>query len=561
MSKRLFHSILFACIAVIIVSCTSSVPKQAAFIPKDAFLVADFNTAKLAEKCKKGNINWDSLFTNMLKNADPGKSEEMKKQLAKMSEAGIDFTDHFFVYVKMSGSMMTGQSTTTGIVAGMKDASKFETYIKSQQEVSPVQQKDNYSYTILNHELAIGWNKEVAILVYATPPEARDASKVAPNDGQSSVAALDQMMHLKKEESVVSINDFTSLLKEKADILYWTNSEGVVSSIPLVGMTKLGDLFKGTHTAGAINFEDGKAVATVKAYMGKDLADILQKYPSTKADMNMVTQFPSMINGYLCFSFNPKVLQDIIKYAGIESTANQFLEQSGITLEDITKTFTGDMAFILSDYSMKEKTIDFDGEKISYTAPELHYIFNAKIADAASYNKIAAALTTKGFMEQVNGQYLPKDLRGSGWLMNGKNLITGNSDSMVQQYIAGKGNTSLPKDFLNDADGKPFSMFININQFIQQAKTDSSNREMLSLAKSTFKDFRATTDKMEGNSITSHMELYTMNDKENSLVSLIHYMAAAAVEMKHKMDALESGGMVSMDSMQAPIEDSMMKTP
>ncbi len=561
MTKRLFHFILFACIATIVVSCSSSVPKQAEFIPKDAFMVADFNTGRLAEKCKKGNINWDSLFASMLKNADPVKSEEMKKQMAKMSEAGIDFEDHFFVYVKMSGSMMSGQNVTTGLVAGMKDASKFETYIKSQQNVSPVLQKDNYSYTVLNNELAIGWNKDVAILVYSSPQVANDASQVAPNDGKTSLAALDQMMHLKKEESVADIDDFKTLMKEKADILYWTNSEGVVSSIPFVGMTKMADLFKGTHTAGTVNFEDGKAVATVKAYMGKDLADILKKYPSTAADMSMVTQYPSAINGYMSFSFNPKVLLDIIKYAGVESTANQFLANSGITLDDIAKAFTGDMTFIMSDFSMKQNTMDIGGEKINYNSPELHYIFNAKIADVAAYNKIAAALAAKGIMDQVNGQYLPKDLRGTGWLMNGKNLIMGNSDSMVQQYLAGKGNASIPKDVSNDAAGKPMSMFIDINKLMQQVPADSSSMEMMTLAKSTFKDFRATADKMEGNSVTSHMELYTMNDKENSLVTMIHYFAASAMEMKHKMDNMEKGGMVDIDSMQLPMTDTSMIKP
>lgn len=561
MTKRLFHFLLFVCIATIVVSCSSSVPKQAEFIPKDAFMVADFNTGRLAEKCKKGNINWDSLFSSMLKNADPVKSDEMKKQMTKMSEAGIDFEDHFFVYVKMAGSMMSGQNVTTGIVAGMKDASKFETYIKSQQDITPVQQKDDYSYTVLKNELAIGWNKQVAILVYSTPPEARDASQVAPNDGKTSLAALDQMMHLKKEESVAGIDDFKTLMKEKADILYWTNSEGVISSIPFVGMTKMADLFKGTHSAGTLNFEDGKAVATVKAYMGKDLADILKKYPSTAADMNMVTQYPSPVNGYISFSFNPKVLLDIIKYAGVESTANQFLADTGITLDDIAKAFTGDVAFIMSDFSMKQNTMDIGGEKINYTSPELHYIFNAKIADVAAYNKIAAALAAKGIMDQVNGQYIPKGLRGSGWLINGKSLLMGNSDSMVQQYVAGKGNASLPKDISSDANSKPFSMYVDINKFMQQAPVDSSSMEIMTLAKSTFKDFRSTADKMEGNSVTSHMELYTMNDKENSLVTLIHYFAASAMEMKRKMDEMEKGGMVDLDSMQVPMTDTIMVKP
>lgn len=561
MTKRLFQFFLFTGIAMIVVSCSSSVPKQADYISKDAFMVADFNTARLAEKAKKGNINWDSLFTNMLKDADPVKSDEIKKQLSKMSEAGIDFQDHFFVFVKMSGSMMNGQSVTTGVVAGMKDAAKFEAYMKAQQDVTPIQLKDDYSYTVLHNEVGIGWNKHVAILVYATPPEARDASQVVPNDGKTSLAALDQMMHLKKEESVAALDDFKTLMKEKADILYWSNSEGIISSIPFVGMTKMGDLFKGTHSAGTLNFEDGKAVATVKSYMGKDLADILKKYPSTAADMNMVAQYPSPVMGYVCFALNPKILLDIIKYAGVESTANQFLAESGFTLDDIAKAFSGDIAIMVSDYGLKPNTMDIGGEKITYNTLDIKYIFNFKITDVAAYNKIAAGLTAKGFMEQVNGQYLPKNLRGTGWLMNGKNLIMGSNDSLIQQYLAGKGNAALPKDISSAASGKPFSMFVDIQKFLQQGAMDSSSIKMIELAKSTFKDFRSTANKMEGNSVTSQMDLYTMNEKENSFVTLIKYFAASAQLMKQRMQEMEKGGMTDIDSLQPPIVDSMAAQP
>lgn len=555
MRKQLLTCLWFACMAIFVVSCSSSVPKQASFIPKDAFMVMDFNTASLAEKCKKGNINWDSLFTNALKDADSDKASALKTQFSKMTEAGIDFGDHIFSFVKMASSMMTGQNVTVGLVAGMKDAAKFETYIKSQKDVTPIQKKDTYSYTVLNNEVGIGWNKDVAILVYATPPQARNADEVAPNDGKASLDALDQLMHLKKEEAIVAIDDFKTLMKEKADILYWSNSEGIVSSIPLVGMTKLGDLFKGMYTAGTLNFEDGKAVASVKSYFGKDLADILKKYPSPNADMAMVNMYPSPLLGYMNISFNPNVLLDIIKYAGVEATANQFLAQSGFTLEDIIKAFSGDMAFMVSNFRISQKTMDFGGEKINYTKPEFDFIFNMKIADVASYNKIAAALTSKGLMEMKNGRYVPKNMEDAGFLMNGKNLIFANSDSMIQQYLAGKGNPNLPKEISSKANGKPFSFFADIHTILKQAPVDSSNIQSMNMAKATFKDFSSMTEKMNGNSVSSHMELRTMNEKENSLVSLINFFAATANELHQRMRQYDKGGMVDLDSIQTVVPD------
>lgn len=558
MRKQILTCLWFACMAIFIVSCSSSVPKQTAFIPKDAFMVVDFNTASLAAKCKEGNINWDSLFSNALKNSDSEKATEMKEQLSKMSEAGIDFSDHIFTFIKMASSMVAGQNVTVGLVAGMKDAAKFEAYIKAQKNSTPIQKKDTYSVTVLNNELAIGWNKDVAILVYANPPEAKNAEEVVPNDGKSSLAALDQLMHLKKEDAVTALDDFKTLLKEKADILYWSNSEGIVNTIPVVGMTKLADLFKGMHTAGTVNFENGKVVASVKSYFGKDLADILKKYPSPNADMAMVNMYPAPLLGFMNLSFNPKVLLDIIKFAGIDGTANQYLSQAGLTLDDITKAFSGDMAFMASGFRISQKTMDFGGEKINYTKPEFDFIFNIKIADTVSYNKIAAALTNRGLMEMKDGRYVPKNMDDGGFLMNGKNLLLASSDSIIQQYLANKGNTNLPKDISAGAQGKPFSLYIDINTILQQAPVDSSNSQSMALAKTTFKDFSSMTEKMNGNSVASHMEMHTMNEKENSLVSLINFFAASARELHQRMEQYEKGGMVDLDSVQQMAPDTTM---
>ena len=64
------------------------------------------------------------------------------------------------------------------------------------------------------------------------------------------------------------------------------------NSVPLLGMTKIADLFKNSYGAGTVNFENGKVTANFKSYCGKDLADILNKYKSSAADMNMVNQYP-----------------------------------------------------------------------------------------------------------------------------------------------------------------------------------------------------------------------------------------------------------------------------
>ena len=131
--KRIVHyTLLFVVIIFTATSCKKSAPNQTKYIPKDAMFVFDMDWKSLSEKAAKGNINWDSLFKSVADESDDSAIAQGRKLMEDFKNSGVDMESNLFFFLKIGGSMMSGQSATGGIVAGMKDAGMFENYIKKQ---------------------------------------------------------------------------------------------------------------------------------------------------------------------------------------------------------------------------------------------------------------------------------------------------------------------------------------------------------------------------------------------------------------------------------------------
>ncbi|HRH48717.1 MAG TPA: DUF4836 family protein [Panacibacter sp.] len=543
--KRIVHyTLLFVVIIFAAASCKKSAPNQTKYIPKDAMFVFDMDWKSLSEKAAKGNINWDSLFKSVADEGDDSAIAQGRKLMEDFKNSGVDMESNLFFFLKIGGSMMNGQSATGGIVAGMKDAGMFENYIKKQPGAGEIKKESNYSYISIGNDFTVGWNKDVVILS-GSGMQGGSATAPASNTAPQTLAAL---FSQKEEESVAAIPEFLDLMTEKADMLVWTNSGTMMNAVPLLGLTKFADLLKDSFGAGAINFEDGKLVGNFKSYSGKDLADIWKKYAGPTVNMDMVNQYPTPLTGFAAFSFNPEIIKEIIKFGGMEATANQYMQQMGFTLDDITKAFKGDFVIAFSDFGIKETENDYGGMKYKSKTPVGKLVFNATIGDKAAYDKIVAKLAEMGEMEMKNGQYVPKGMGDYiSWNMNGKNLVVATDTELMQQYLAAKGNAAVPEDVASQSKGKSIAFYFDINKILQAIPADSAYLQTSESAKATFKNVIVTSDNFNGKYVGSNFELRTMNDKENSLVTLVKFISQAAKQAAEEEKRYSMGGMSDMD--------------
>ncbi|MEP6844677.1 MAG: DUF4836 family protein [Panacibacter sp.] len=551
MKHTLRFALLFATILLVASSCKKAVPEQTKYIPKDAVFVMDINWKSLSDKAAKGNINWDSLYKSVANDEADSIMNKGKKMMQDFMRSGVDTTKDIFFFVKMGGSIMSGQSISGGVIGAMKDATVFEGYVKKQPRAGEIQKGSNYSFIKLESDLYVGWNSDVVIVtgVQNQGMNYNNDSSVAPAGQGGGAAQLAGLFALKEDESVSSIAAFRDLMAEKADMLFWSNSSSALNSVPLLGMTKIADLLKDSYGAGSINFEDGKVVANFKSYSGKDLAAIWDKYKGPQVNMDMVNQFPVPAEGYAAFSFNPQIIAEIIKYGGFESTVKQFMDKTGFTMDEVLKIFKGDFAVVFGDVAYEETSYTFGDQVFKSKRPSAKLVFNATIGDKAAYDKVAAKLAEEGMMEMKNGQYVPKDFGGMAWSMDGKNLVIATDSTLLQQYLAGKGNAAIPSNIADQSKGKSIAFYVDINKILGGFSKDSSGAEAISVAQSTFRNVMATSENFNGKYVAGNMELNMANEKENSLVSMVKFFAAMSGEAVKIQSRMNHGGMTDMDHM------------
>ena len=552
--KNIFrYPLIFVALILAATSCKKAAPDQAKHIPKDAMFVLDLNWKSLSDKASKGNFNWDSLFKAAA--TDPGDDSDLakgKRELENFIHSGVDTTSNVFFFTTSGGSIMSGQSTTGAVIMNMKDPSKFESYVKSHDKAPEIKKGDGFSYALLSDNLYVGWNKDVVILSGTQQMKKySDSDNASSNSSPTTQQNLSTLFNQKEDASIASVPEFRELMEEQGDMLFWTNSSSVLSSVPLLGLTKFADLFKGSYGAGTVNFENGKAVANYKSYSGKDLADILKKYAGPTVDMSLVDKYPYPVEGFMAFSFNPQIITEIIKYGGVESTVDQYFQKVGFTMDDVTKAFKGDFAIVFSDITTGDKEYEMNGMKFHSNRPSVKLVFTATIGDKAAYDKIVSKLAEQGIMEMKNGQYVPQGMGNEfAFNMDGKHLTIATDNEVMQQYLSGHGNAGVPNDVANEAKGKAAAFYVDINKILQGLSTGTEEKTM-NAAKATFKNAIATGTSFNGKYLESNFELNTVNNNENSLVSLIKFFAAASQKIEKEQEKLRNG-MMDLDSATTP---------
>lgn len=498
-------------------SCHQKETELARFIPKDASMVFIVDAKSVTDKINASGITIDSL-ANLFNKDDKG------MHWSDLKNSGIDLDKSFFVFAKETSSMQTGKTGSFGLVAEVKDKNAVENFFKKQSNNTDVKSENKYHYLSLSKGIIAGWNDAVVII--------SGVSNGAKNniDDTLSRKQLTALFAQEKSNSVASIDEFNNMLKKTGDMHFWINPSGSLNALPMLGMTKINELFEGTYTEGVIDFEKGKAIASAESHINKTLGDIIKKYPSREIKKEMITNFPGALNAFGVVSFNPKVLLDVLHFLGFDMMANNYITQLGFSLNDVMNAFSGDIAFMFARSAGNSTG--------SITTHSSDFLVSLQIGDKAAFDKVINGLMNKNLLSKNGDQYQLGIAGGHGFIIETTNntLVIASGDALIKSYIAGNNKTAIPADVEKEINNKSMAIYVDINSILNKTSiTDTSGRKISDLAQQTFKNIIATTDKGDAKSITSNFELNFINPNENSLSSLVKFMAVAHdEEIKHK---------------------------
>jgi len=516
-------------IAVILVtaccSCNKNKLEQAKYIPKDANIVLGIQPQALSDKLKDHQDLMDSLtqfFTGIVADLS-----DTNKQSAAVFLKSIDTKQPIFIFIQAKNSIAEGNTSLKGMVLPLSDANKFADYAKTNL-VNTVSQGKGYSFGMLKNSYngtMLGWNKNSAIFI------------VYDGDDTSAVPAqLETLFNLKESESLADNHSFTSSYDAKADISFYFNStqSALASSLlAAAAMTKASDLIKDTYSAGSINFNNGSIDISMKNYPNAVLQNMISKNPSKALDGKALNNYPGKLQGMIDFSINPKLLVSIIQYMGLDQMIAPFLQKQGLTLDDIAAVFKGEFAAGISNFFAFSNG----------NAPQ--YLICLPFADKAAYDKLINALAKNNpdMFVNKNGQFIPliftQNPNSLAYSADANNLVIASSQGMIDSFSTGKSTTTLPDDANKNLKGKTAYLYGDLQSISSGIPANNGiDSGTATIIKRTFKDFSLWGNAPAGKVYGGEAHLRFMDEKQNSLVSLLTMIKDLKALRKQYYDSL-----------------------
>lgn len=522
MKRTISKALLFISgAAMLLLSACSKTPEQGKHIPKTAALVLGINSKQIQEKLVSEGMSIDKLMA-ALQQKDT--SNTMGKAMAEAANSGVDLQGDVYI------ALVPGEAGKSYVAAyaGLKDAAKFEAFIK---EKSKKEVKAGTDFKYIEDDAVIGFDKNMAIAVFSfnvpTGMDMNTGPHAASQAGGAEI--LNGLFHLKAEESVAKVESFQDVHKDKADVTFWMSSEQIYAFNPgsAAGMaammtTNIKKITAGSFQTATVNFEKGKIKVSSTGYAGKEMQEIIKKYPMEKVDMAMLEKYPSQdIFGFMLVNFDLRMIGDIVKLIGMDGLANMGLAEAGITLDDVLKAFKGEIALVGSDFSVTSKPSEWDST-YKVTKPELKWVFNMKVGDKAAFEKVMNSPMMGQMFTKQGSEYIPNQPLGVSLSVNDKRILAASDAELLSAYDAGKGKATIDGGVIDKVKGAAMNMYVNVEKLVNNIPAEEMKMpdSLTNDLKGLLKDFIVVSEPYSGKTQKSTLELNFKNENQNSLVLL-----------------------------------------
>ena len=545
--KKLFpQAALLVMVIIVFSSCSSKLAEETKLIPKDASMVAVFDPGLMQAKLEKGNISIDSVFAKIFQSVNDSEHTDLKQKFNDLrTNSGLDWSGKLFFFAEQKNYPNNGHGSTINILAHLKDSALFLQYLLKQEDIKgrDVVKDKNFTYIQLDYKGMISWTDKLVmatIFNYSEMPVKDSLLHAYQVEGINKTEEIKKEVNryyaLKEEESLASVAPFTDLFKQKADAYFYNSSSGLISGLSMmpIQLPKLQDLLADNFSVSTFNFDEGKITGNSATYTNKALSAILKKYTGSTINMQMIETYPSdNIDLAFLTSFNPEMIDAIIKEIDIEALADMFTQKMDVKTGDLYKCLKGDLAVIVSDFAWNKTK----GNSMFKSMPSVKCIINASVGDTGIYHKLMNnALQNELVVKQNNTYTSGKMLKSFGIVLNAddKNFMLATDSALYQKYVSKTGKAGISKEVLDQLKGKSAAGFIDLDKLFggMIQASDTSVNEFGKTMQHTFKDIIASSENFDGTKIQAHSELRMKDEKENSLVTLLKVFMKIAPTLK-----------------------------
>ncbi len=536
--KLRIHYLAFAVAAIAFASCKNS-NTQGRYIPANAAFAFHVDGKSISEKLPWAEIKNNPLFKEAY--ADTGMSASMKKILDNPENSGIDSKADFVAFVLQDS--IGGYFALEGSV---KDEAAFKTFITELNNNGSAIESDGINY-VSHYPTCAGWSKDRFILINDLPDMGKydalakrmldDSIDISPRQSRDILATCKSVFALAENNSMAKDERFSALLKESADMHFWINSAAMNEgkNMPaMMSMINLDKLVKGSATAMAISFDNGKITAKTHSYAGEDLTKLYKKYEAGKVNEDMLKRMPGKdVAALFAFNFNPEGLRDFLKLLNLDGLINMGAASMGFNLDDFIKANKGDIMFGLSDFKVEADTSNLllsdEMTAPKMNKPSFNFVFAASIGEKDAFNKLVDA------GKKLGGRVAADEPVPFAFSNNGTYFALANTQENADLFMKG-GNANA--DIISKISGEPMGGYFNIQSILKgvgtQAIKDSSSRIIYDASLKFWDNLTFKGGSFSNGSLNSVIEVNLADKNANSLKQLNDYIFKVSEVMRDK---------------------------
>ncbi|MFN8714383.1 MAG: DUF4836 family protein [Bacteroidota bacterium] len=332
-------------------------------IPKEATTVAVINVRNLFSKADPKKLMMLPIFKQQTSGS---LSPEMKRLMQDPTDLGADITQNIAGFINQQDGV-----TTSGLVFKISDGSRFASVIAKLGGYARPNKVDGLWYIPIESNVGLCWNDEAGVLFTGS-------SLV----DESTQQQAERLLRQPKEYSILDNPNYKAFAAQDFDIGLMVDNNVVQRSAESNDWMGIYNMF-GSPTGWSdllINFEDETIDFKSTVHQPEGQASVLR---TTGPDAKHLEAFADKDPiGFICAAIDLKALvMQLNADANMKRNLEEMEDALGIPVNEIIRSFTGDVSMAFTDYRDLVSEDPVLKEKMDKMR-EIYQSFNSKFDDA-----------------------------------------------------------------------------------------------------------------------------------------------------------------------------------
>ncbi len=453
-----YGTLLLACFFLFSACDKGSVLKDQALssIPNSVSMVSSVDLPALMKKADFDHVKTLEFYQEVIKRANEY-NPVLGDVASDPAKSGIDLSKSFYIANEVNPD--NPEEIFVGVVFSLKDAQAFSNLLKTQENVK-ITKADNF-YLLVTRNQSVAWNDNLAVF----------GSTNSYNDITPMVS---KYFNPDATPSIANSKDLQKCLSGNHDIMSWVSSNALAENENVRMMAPMAnidpDALKDNFIHSYLDFKNGEIVGHSSTFLNKGLTKDLKLIfkDEVKTDFSNYVS-PEGLSTLITAAIDLKGIKQIIAERPMGMNYINFgLKEFGITADDISNTFGGDMLFTSNASS---------GEHLG--------LFATDINDRENLQKFIDLAIEHGLIEKTgddhykltNNRYssfspTSYTYRGAQFIVKDDFIFFSNSDEHLNAIKNGGFDKEVDKKLMNKVSGNIFGLFMDYEAIADMMEED-----------------------------------------------------------------------------------------